>query len=215
MSEPSRSARRVRPVLAGIVNWSVHDDRIDARSDAYAIVVPEGTVLIDPLPLAGPALASLGDVIAICLTIQSHQRSAWRYRDRFGAPVYAPRDSVGLARQADVVFDDGDRLPGGLWAMAAPGPAYAGFMLHADTRAAVFTSDVLVRPSGGPLEFVPDGYMDDPAAARASARKLLDLDFTVLCPGHGAPVVGGALAAVETALEEDARRREQAMSAPG
>jgi hypothetical protein len=49
-----------------------------------------GAVLIDPLPLADDALEQLAPVEAICLTSQCHQRCAWRYRDRFGARVYAP-----------------------------------------------------------------------------------------------------------------------------
>jgi hypothetical protein len=78
----------MREVLDSVVHWTVHDDRIGWRSDAFALTRdPESVVLIDPLPLDDRALAALGRIGGICLTIQSHQRSA------FSAP-----QTVRLAR---------------------------------------------------------------------------------------------------------------------
>ena len=37
MSEPKSRARRVQGIAPGVLHWTFHDDRIDFRSDAYAV----------------------------------------------------------------------------------------------------------------------------------------------------------------------------------
>ena len=83
MSEPSTKANSIETISAGILHWTIQDKRINNRSDSYAIELPEGTVLIDPLPLTDEALQQLKNVMAICLTGRFHQRSAWRYQTYF------------------------------------------------------------------------------------------------------------------------------------
>jgi glyoxylase-like metal-dependent hydrolase (beta-lactamase superfamily II) len=38
----------------------------------------------------------------------------------------------------------------------------------------------------------PKGFTADMAQAVASLRRMAELAFEVLCPGHGAPIAGGA-----------------------
>lgn len=210
MSEPKAIAQRARRIIPGLFHLTVHDDRIDSRSDAYAITTRRGTVLIDPLPMTDGALRSLGEVMAICLTIQSHQRASWRLRKQLAVPVHAPEGAMGLEEEPDGFFEDGDELPGKLRAMHAPGPAHEGYVLVRDrTRggAIAFIGDSLIRSRSGSLGFVPDVYMDDPERARESARRLFAMSIGVLCPGHGAPMVGGVRNAIWRALERDEAKR--------
>lgn len=213
MSEPFAQAQRVRRIAPNLGHFTVYDDRIDGRSDAYALFTPHGTVLVDPLPLTPKALASLGDITAIVLTIQSHQRSSWRYRRSHGARVFAPKGAVGLEEKPDVHYEDGDELPGGLLALRAPGPAFESYVLLQKRRGGLlaFLGDLLIRNRRGDFEFVPDVYMDDPLAARASVARLAALPFLRgLCPGHGAPLLRGAKDAMARALAADERRRRAA-----
>ena len=122
MSEPTRRADRIDSLMSGIRHWSVHDDRLDFRSDAYAVADARGWVLIDPLPLEEEALLNLGPVQAICITGAFHQRAAWTLRERLGVPVHAPLGGQGLVQSADRSYDDGERLPGSLVAHHRPGP---------------------------------------------------------------------------------------------
>ncbi len=166
-------------------------------------------VLIDPLPLEDAALerlTALGPVIAIALTIQSHQRASWRYGRHFGVDVYAPRGAQGLDEKPDVSYRPGAKLPGGLTAIALPGPAFSGHGLSWRSSAgrALFCGDLLAH-TGGRLAFVPDEYMDAPDLARESARRLLALDIDLLCPGHGAPLVGGVRRELASLLARDRR----------
>lgn len=209
MSEPKTEARSLREIVPGVHGWHVLDDRVDARSDAYAVIVGPAVVLIDPLPLSTRALHSLsklGRVEAICLTGSCHQRSAWRYRKMFGARFLAPEGSRGLEGHPDAFYKAGDRLPGGLLAIHAPGPTESHYALYSPVKGGVlFCADVLVHPGRGSLRFVTDDYQDEPARTRATASKILDLDFRTLCPAHGAPLTTGAKRAVRDALRKDSR----------
>jgi hypothetical protein len=202
MGEPNDVAQTVEEVVPGVWHWRVHDDRIDFLSAAHALASPDGMVLIDPLPLAAEALASLGAVQAILLTSGGHQRSAWRYRRELGAPVHAPALSRTLDEEPDVRYGDGDLLPGGLRAVFTPGAGTTQHTLLSEGSPAVaFVSDLFARAPGEPLSLVPAQYMHDPAEARRSAEKLLDLPFSVMCIGHGVPVVDDSKAAIRTALD--------------
>ena len=198
MAEPREVAKRVEEVVPGVWHWSVHDDRIDFVSSAHAVATGEGCVLIDPLPLAPDALARLGDIAAICLTTSSHQRSAWRLRSELGVEVWAPALAKEVEEEPDRRYSEGDELPGGLAAVFTPG---AGTTQHTFlSHEVAFTPDLFMRPPGGALGLVPAQYMHDPEEARRSAEKLLELSFSVLCLGHGAPVTDDPHTAIRTAL---------------
>lgn len=209
MSEPKNAARVVTPILPGVLHWTLDDDRIGGRSEAYALTNGADTVLVDPLPLEADAVTVLGAVKYVVLTIQSHQRSAWRIRKQLRVPVFAPAGAQGLEEQPDYWYEDGAELPGGLRAIHAPGPcdaSYALFLPSPDGRGIVLLGDLLVRGDEGPLGFVPDAWQEAPRDARRSAAKLLELELDVVLPGHGAPVLSGGRGAIRAALDADASR---------
>ncbi|HXH28294.1 MAG TPA: MBL fold metallo-hydrolase, partial [Candidatus Polarisedimenticolia bacterium] len=205
MSEPKSRARTIERVSPDILNWHLQDERIGSRGDAYAVLQGKRSVLIDPLPLTDTALAELGAVEAICLTGSCHQRSAWRYRTRFGVKVHAPEGAEGLDETPDAWYVAGGLLPGGLEAVHAPGPTEVHFALHLPRGDGVlFCADVLVR-DGDRLHFVPDEYQDAPAVTRDTARRFLDLRFGVLCCSHGGALTRDPHAAIKRLLEEEGR----------
>lgn len=228
MSEPRTQSRRVMAAAPGLLHWTLHDDRIEFRSDAYAVLgvrggSGHGAVLIDPLPLTDGALASffgrgstlptkgtlVGPLEAICLTGSCHQRSAWRYRRLFGVKVHAPRGARGLEERPDATYTHGSRLPGGLVAVHAPGPTRVHYALHRPAgRGIVFCADVLTHHRGV-VRFIDDAYQDAPSQTRATARALLKLRFGVLCFAHGAPLTRGAKQAVRAALGSDLEARDR------
>ncbi|MBD0330936.1 MAG: MBL fold metallo-hydrolase [Thermoleophilia bacterium] len=204
MADALAIADDVAEVVAGVWHWSVHDTRIDFTSSSHAVAVDEGAVLVDPMPLAAPALERLGPVAAICLTSGSHQRASWQLRRALGAPLWAPALSQTLAEEPDGRYDDGDRLPGGLLAVFTPGAGTTQHTLLLERDEGVaFAPDLFVRRGDGGLAFVDARYMHDPHEARRSAQKLLGLPFTVLCLGHGAPLVENARGSLRRLLEDD------------
>lgn len=208
MSEPRTRAKTIQQVVPRVFRWHIKDERIgDTESDAYAVRDGDALVLIDPLPLefrAEAALARIGRLVAVCLTGSCHQRSAWRYRKKFGSKIYAPREAEGLEGKADAYYEGGESLPGGLTAVHAPGPAEAHYAFLRPRGGVLFCSDLLMNAGRKGLRFVSDEYQDDPARTRESVRKLLDLKFRVLCFAHGAPLTEGARQAIREALRKDA-----------
>jgi glyoxylase-like metal-dependent hydrolase (beta-lactamase superfamily II) len=213
VTEPKAVASEIDEIAPGVWHWRIEDERIGGHTSAsHAVTVAAatadavpgaGTVLIDPLPLSEAALERLVPVEAICLTAQCHQRSAWRYRQRFGAPVYAPHTRA-MEEEPDERYSEGGLLPGGLRVLHTPGPeeAHFSFLLEREPSA-LFCSDLLMREKGR-LEFVPLEYHDDPPTTRRSVELLLGLDFELLCLDHGAPILDRPKDAIRELLERTA-----------
>jgi len=189
MAEPPVTADHMEEVVPGILHWSVANPNIGGdTSSAHAVRTDAGaSVLIDPVPLADEALESLAPVHAIVLTAATHQRSAWRYRKRFEAPVHLPRGSRETDEEPDEHYGAGDVLPSGLEAVHVPGPEEPHFALLLRKQPAVLFCPDLVMVEDGDLVFVPGEYHEDPNETRRSVERLLELPFDVLCLDHGPP----------------------------
>lgn len=212
MPAPKGTAKLVGEVVPGVYRFIMYDNRIDSESDCYVVVENERAVLIDPLPMGKQALKKLGEVEAICLTASCHERAASRYRRVFKVPVYAPKHAVDFEKAPDRRYGSGNRLPGGLRAVHSPGPTNAHYSLYLRRNSGVvFCADLLTKEGRG-LAFVADEYQDDPEGTRKSVRRLLNLQFKVLCPNHGKPIKTGAKKAIRQALAKDAAQRKRVNS---
>jgi len=203
MTEPNVAATGVEEVAPGLYHWRVENDVIGGEwSSAHAVRAPEGFILIDPVPLVEESLPRLEPVAAIVLTAATHQRSAWRYRRRFGAPVWLPRGSRATEEEPDEHYGDGDVLPSGLRAVHTPGPEHPHYsLLREGEQSALFSPDLVMRDRRGELMFVPAKYHDDPAETRRSIERSLELDFEILCLSHGAPITDDPHGALRELLD--------------
>jgi glyoxylase-like metal-dependent hydrolase (beta-lactamase superfamily II) len=202
VSEPKTVATSIEEVVPGVRRWSIHDDRINFVSAAYAVTGDKGTVLIDPLPLEPAMLGELGDVTAIVLTCGSHQRSAWRYRRELAADVYAPGLSREIDEEPNVRYADGDTLPGGVRAVFTPGVGTTQHtLLLAGEPAIAFVADTLVQEADGTVGMVPERYIYDLEEAKRTLGRLLALDFDVMCLMHGGVLRDTPKAFVQAVLE--------------
>jgi glyoxylase-like metal-dependent hydrolase (beta-lactamase superfamily II) len=194
-------ASEIEQVVPGVWHWHLLDERIGGFiAAAHAVDADEGTVLVDPLPLVEDQFQRLGQVSAICLTTSSHQRSAWRLRRELGVPVWAPAASQEVEEEPDERYSEGDPLPAGMQAIFTPGAGTTQHsLLHGGTRV-LFVPDLFVRQPGGALALIPAEYAHDPEQARQTAERLLDLEFSILCIGHGTPVTEEPKAAIRAAL---------------
>jgi glyoxylase-like metal-dependent hydrolase (beta-lactamase superfamily II) len=208
MTEPKTVAGGVTEILPGLFHYRILDERIKSQSDSYALVAGGRVVLIDPLPLDPVQLGRLGTVEAIVLGTPSHQRSAWHLRRDHKAKVYAPEGSSGLEEKPDVTYKAGDALPLGLRALHAPGPAASHHVFHIAAKpGALLCTDILHVGSRG-IEFLPEKYMNDAARARESVRRLMEIDFDILCFGHGDPITKDARTTIASVMEKDAAQRK-------
>ena len=208
MSEPKTVAASTTEIVPGLHHFKIDDERIRSQSDAYAVVVDGRVLLIDPIPLDPAQLGRLGRVEAIVIGSPSHQRCAWRYRREHGVKVYAPEGWADLDEKPDVTYRAGDPLPLGLKALHAPGPAKAHHVFHYDRGPGVLLCTDLWHIGSKGLEFLPDKYMNDAALARESGRRLLEVDFDVLCLGHGEPIRSGARKVLAELIRKDAESRK-------
>lgn len=194
MTEPRAIADRLDEVTPGVFHWRVENEAIGGEwSSSHAVRVDDGFVLIDPVPLVDDALSRLDPVVAIVLTAATHQRSAWRYRARFEAPVWLPRGSRATDEEPDQLYEEGDTLPGGLRPVRTPGPELPHYSLVLAGEPTILFSPDLVAVSrrSGRLEFVPPQFHEDPAETRRSVERSAELDFDVLCLAHGPPIEDG------------------------
>lgn len=88
---------------------------------------------------------------------------------------------------------EGDRLDlaGGLEVIHTPGHTVGSICLYQPGRRILFSGDLL-RNENGVLEGPPRQFTPDPETAARSLLKLREIDFEVLLPGHGEPILGGA-----------------------
>ena len=206
MTEPAETASGCEEVAEGVWHWRIENRAIGGALSSSQLVAAGGqAVLVDPVRLEPEAMATLPRPTATCVTAKCHQRSAWRYRNELGAPVWAPQGTAPMDAEPDHRYAAGDSLPGGLGAVHTPGPEDVHFcLLLGRAEGVLFCSDLLSRREGGELQFVPLEYHDDPAATRRSVEGLLDLPFAVLCLDHGPPVADDPKAAIRALLERTA-----------
>jgi glyoxylase-like metal-dependent hydrolase (beta-lactamase superfamily II) len=105
----------------------------------------------------------------------------------------------------DGTVEDGDRLDtfaplsagllGGATVVHVPGHTPGSIALHFPMERLLICGDV-IDARRGRLGLPLKGFTEDMDQALASMRRLAELEFDVLCPGHGAPLVGGADEAV-------------------
>jgi glyoxylase-like metal-dependent hydrolase (beta-lactamase superfamily II) len=190
VAEPPAVATELEEVVPGLYHWRVANDNIGGDlSSSHALRGDDGWVLVDPVPLVDEALGRLEPAAAIVLTAATHQRSAWRYRQRFGARVWLPEGSRETDEEPDEHYSSGALLPGGLRAIQTPGPEIPHFSLlrERDPRV-LFSPDLVMEDEDGGLSFVPGRFHEDPAETRRSVERSLDLDFEIFCLAHGAPI---------------------------
>ncbi len=203
MTEPSEVADEVEEVVDGVYHWRIRNSRIGGGiSSSHAVAADDGCVFIDPVRLAGDALAALPRPTAILLTAKTHQRSAWRYRSQLGIEVWLPEDAPPADEEPDRRYAEGDLLPGALLAVRTPGPEWPHYSLLLEFGPGVlFCSDLISNDGGRDLSFVPAEYHEDPVETRRSVERLLELPFSILCLDHGVPVKDDPKAALRELLD--------------
>jgi glyoxylase-like metal-dependent hydrolase (beta-lactamase superfamily II) len=106
--------------------------------------------------------------------------------------------------EVDTHLEEGSLLDvlGGLEVIHLPGHTEGSIGLYQPDRGILFSGDT-IRNERNVLEGPPPNFSVDVREAFTNLEeKLLKLDFDVLLPGHGEPVLGGARRAVERLLLE-------------
>lgn len=181
---------------------------------SYAVVRPDGLVLIDPLVPADdeePFWRALDADVArhgppqIVMTVFWHARSSQRILDRYeGARVLAPAAWPDEARErvpSAHLYELDEALPGGI---EAKGTVYRGeALLWIPEHRALAAGDILLGTPGGGVRVCPDSWLAEgvtPEQLRDGLRPILDLPVELLLLTHGEVVADDARAQLEAAL---------------
>jgi glyoxylase-like metal-dependent hydrolase (beta-lactamase superfamily II) len=148
---------------------------------------------VDGLGLAAAGLTRM----VITHYHHDHVGSVSDIKQRTSSVVLAhPGDVPLISAQAvavDVTLQDGDRIDllGGATVVHVPGHTPGSIALYLPSERLLICGDT-INHSGQRLAPPPAQYTADMKGAIASIRRMADLEFDVLCVGHGAPVVSGA-----------------------
>lgn len=103
---------------------------------------------------------------------------------------------------ADRLLKDGEELPllGGLKVYHTPGHTNGSVCLHLAQQGALFCGDLLIERKEFPVRnhAFPGSDLE---AYQASLAKIASLEYEVLCPGHGDPIVGNATSRVRKLVQ--------------
>jgi glyoxylase-like metal-dependent hydrolase (beta-lactamase superfamily II) len=139
-------------------------------------------------------LAGYG-VARILLTNRNHSRAANKVRARTGARTAIHAADAAHARSEGAELDDelqiGEKI-GQLSVIGADGKSSGEVVLHWPERKILIVGDVVVGDPPGRCKLLSEKVVDDLPRLRESVRSLLSLDFDILLPGDGEPILQSA-----------------------
>jgi hypothetical protein len=211
----------------GLWRWTArhpewHPGDFGAEVASFAAQAGEDTLLIDPLlpPAGGPDRArvleaiegTLGDRLAILITIPYHVRSAEELWQRFrndaettihGHPAAAKRLED---RSAFREIEPGEPLPGDVTAHTIGKPRRYETPLHLPSHHALVFGDAVAETGGRLVVWTSDRV--DAKVERfyrerfnPTLEPLLELDFDSVLVTHGQPLLSGGKGALHRALD--------------
>jgi glyoxylase-like metal-dependent hydrolase (beta-lactamase superfamily II) len=187
----------MREVVSGIFTWPWFSEPHGYNFNGYFIPHAGGNLCIDPVEPAEEELNEIArhGVARILLTNRNHSRAANKIRARTGARTAIHPADAPHARSQSTELDDelGIREKiGPLTVVGVPGKSPGEVALHWPERNILIVGDAVVGDPPGRCKLLPEKVVDDPARLRESVKSLLSLDFDILLPGDGAPILQGA-----------------------
>jgi hypothetical protein len=208
----------MQEVLPDVFHWTALHPHIHVRVSSYWL--DNSGVALDPLTPPEVGLEWFASrrlsPRAVVLSNRHHYRHAGDLAERYRCPVYCNSAGLHEFTHGEPLrgFDVEDDLPGPLVAHEMGAICADDTALHLPTHNALALADGIVRggPYGGsgPLGFVPDSLMDDPAATKrgllaSCARLLEELEFEHLLLAHGGPVIGDGRALLQDLVDAGGR----------
>lgn len=174
-----------RPELYG---WSTFDESRNVDFHGLCIVRPGGNVLVDPLPLSPhdrTHLDALGGARVIVITNSDHTRAAEALAAAYGAELVGPRaEAENFPFPCQRWAGEGDEIVPGLRCVELQGSKTPGELALVWQGSTLITGDLVRAHRAGALMVLPDGKLQNRAAALESVGRLAAL------PGIEAVLVG-------------------------
>lgn len=188
----------------GVFSWGYFHPEKKFNFNGYLFTGLTGTLVVDPPPLSDDDKAYLDQLglwpDSVVITNRNHVRDLAFFQSRKPVTTVmheAETDQVDIRVERKV--KDGDLLAPGLTVVHLPGKSPGEIGLFWKERRLLMLGDALIAPYGR-LKLVPAEKQDSPLRLKASLHKLKALDFDVLLPGDGDPLLHDAKARVEEFL---------------
>ena len=193
------AAESIREISSGVWIWHAYDESVRTELYSTAVAAEFGLVIIDPIDLVHDAfhqLAKHAPAAAIVLTNGNHSRAAARFRERFGAPVFAHNDAVGeLTTFVDGALRPGRPVAGSLEVLQLPGAGLgeiALFHRKAKGECHLHFGDALVNLDPHGLIVLPEKYCLSASLLAESLQSLPHEDLSLVTFAHGEPLLAPA-----------------------
>ncbi len=188
--------------------WTEDEGGEDAWGQSvawWAVAIPSGLVLIDPLVDDWDGLDRLlndrGGCAGVVRTCHWHQRSIADVVSRYGVEVWAKLHPDGQAPGAfDHAMCDQDEIFDGFQVFDVERADEIALWLP--RQAALVFGDAMLRSSAGRLRVCPESWTQPeggPARLRTLLRALTALPVEHVLVSHGPPVLGSGVTAVQIA----------------
>jgi hypothetical protein len=203
---PMPIAPEIEPVSPGISIWRCYDRSVKADLFSTALETTSGTYLIDPIPLAPEAVASLAGqvkVAGIIVTNENHERAAAQFSEKFAVPIYLSAASIGATQLPSAAPVQDKRFPAALTAVEIEGGPAGEIAIHsAAGDGTMVVGDALINFEPYGFALLPAKYCSNFKAMCRSLAKLLDYSFDRMLFAHGLPILVHARKRLEQLLKE-------------
>lgn len=196
MTQTTHQRECPHPILPNIWMWSVFSEEKHLYFNGYAVVAPDGVVVIDPpsaTEVVLEALSRLGTLRMVLVSNRDHERESDRFRRFFQIPVAAHvLDAPLLTVPPEETFVSKDVLPGGLHALHLlhqKSPGETAF--YSPTHGFMFLGDALIGKPAGQLSMLPAEKFTDRQQAFDHLKTLLQepSPYEALLLGDGEPIL--------------------------
>ncbi len=203
------TADSIREISSGVWIWHAYDESVRTTLYSTAVAAEFGLVLIDPIDLVQDAFHHLTKhtpAAAIVLTNGNHSRAAARFRERFGAPVFAHTDAVGeLTTFVDGVLRPSRPVAGSLEVIELPGAGLGEIaLLHrkSQTNCQLHLGDALINVDPQGLAVLPTKYCLSPKRLVQSLKLLPRDNLDLVTFAHGEPLLNETTSRLAILLSE-------------
>jgi len=203
---PVRPASDFDRIASNIAIWHDYDSAVKAELYSTCIGTPDGTYLIDPIPLESEALYELigsNSVAGIIVTNCNHHRASAKFAADFSAPLFGRTEAFSnkAARELKRVMD-GDEISEELRVIGIEGAGEGETALHYDRDGGTFIiGDALINFEPYGFTFLPAKYCSNQKEMRRSLRRLLDYKAERILFAHGTPILSRASERLRGLLE--------------
>ncbi len=198
----------MKQLAPGIWQWSWFSEEKQLDFNGLFLTVGEHRILVDPPPMTAEDSAQAkrgGAIDYILITNRDHAREAASLRGEFGCQVFVPQvDASEMAALGpDKTYQDGELLPGGIWAVQLKDQKSPGetALYIQQGKGVLIVGDALIGKPAGHLSMLPAEKYPDAARAREGLQRLMKYHFDAILVGDGSSILTGARQAVERVLQ--------------